>query len=170
MKTTCFARILDKPFTIEGTVCHTTTECGRDGFKKITIDDGDAYFMICSDCFRRFLTKGSRNSTWYGWFDCDIPPDARVKGSVWWRETSLAAKKDKEVKEVLEEIDEILSQASSQESVEPPPKPTSKKEMLEKRLAELQLYVKLNTKNANQEFIKAHRELIKIKAELKMFK
>ncbi len=148
------------------------------GFKKIVIDDGDAFFTICTKCFSRFLTKGSRMSTWYGWFDCDYPLEARVKGSKWWRETvargqaALAVKEDPEVEAVINEIDEILSQSSqsSNESVEPPPQPASKKEMLEGRVEELNAFLKSPAKKTQKEVMAATRDIMKLKTELKLLK
>ena len=89
----CQARILYKEFKIPGTSesCHTTKECGETMSRKITIDDGDATLSICSTCLKRFMTKSSPTSNWYGWFDCDYPPEARVKYSKWYNEKVAVA-------------------------------------------------------------------------------
>jgi hypothetical protein len=182
MNKPCDARVLGEEFTIEGTTetCHYTKECGMPGFKKIVIDDGDAFFTICTKCFTRFMTKGSRNSTWYGWFDCDYPPEARVRGSKWWRETAArgrAALAEQEVKAVIQEIDDILSQSGrstssdeSEKSVDPPPQPKSKKEMLEGRIAELNAFLKSPAKKTQKEVMTATRDIMKLKTELKLLK
>jgi hypothetical protein len=79
---TCEARILDQLKTTP--VPHsTTTICGAGTSKRISIDEGDAYMSICSCCFKRFI-KRKIESNWFGWFDCDYPPEARVVGSKWY--------------------------------------------------------------------------------------
>ncbi len=85
----CQARILGEEYTIQGTKskCHHTRECGASASKKITVDDGDASFHICTACFRRFLTKNTSNlekNLWLGWFDCEYPSHARVTYSAWY--------------------------------------------------------------------------------------
>ena len=183
---TCFARIKTGEKEIPGTdkVCFTGGECGKPGFKKIVIDDGDAYFMICKDCFKNFLTKGSSSSTWNGWFDCDYPAGSQFYGSSWWwrwkreGERALACRADPEVQAVVAEIDEILSQSSksssssvaSEESVEPPPQPASKKEMLEAKIAELNAFLKAPGKKMQKEVVAATREVMKLRGELKLLK
>jgi len=75
----CQARVIDKPFPFTQ-VCHSTKECGNPRYVKITVDNGDASLMICKACFR---CLGKREN-WLGWFDCDIPPEAKVKYSRWY--------------------------------------------------------------------------------------
>ena len=79
----CQARVLDVAHTIPNTklIYHTTTECGGEISKKLSIDSGDAYMNICSCCFRRYNAKGKPE--WYGWFDGSYPPEAKVVGSRW---------------------------------------------------------------------------------------
>jgi hypothetical protein len=80
----CQARVLDVVHTIPNTklVYHTTTECGEEISKKLSVDSGEAYMGICGRCFRRYTAK----DTWYGWFDGSYPPQAKVRGSKWYYE------------------------------------------------------------------------------------
>lgn len=140
--------------------------------------------MICKECFRNFLTKGSPSSTWNGWFDCDYPKGSTFYGSSWWwywkkeGEKILACKEDPEVEAIINEIDDILSQSSksssasvaSYESVEPPPQPASKKQMLEAKIAELNAFLKSPGKKVQKEVIAATREVMKLRGELKLLK
>ncbi len=41
---------------------------------------------ICYECMGRLRTKHQPNSTWYGWFDCAMPPTARIRGSQWYHD------------------------------------------------------------------------------------
>ena len=51
---------------------------------------------LCGDCLRRCLTKKSANSTWYGFFDCAYPEQAKVRGSPWYFwQLSLAQEQEK---------------------------------------------------------------------------
>ena len=75
----CQARILNEkkgPYW-------TTKECTVETSKRISIDEGEAYMSICSSCIRRFIRR-NLDPSWYGWFDCDYPPEARVVGSKWY--------------------------------------------------------------------------------------
>jgi hypothetical protein len=89
MTHSCQARILTTSFLIPGTAdsCFNTTDCKKPAPLKITVDDGDAFMPICKECFTRFKSRTPKNSnTWYGWFDCDYPPDAHIKGSKWYHD------------------------------------------------------------------------------------
>lgn len=46
---------------------------------------------ICSCCIRRFI-KRKVESNWFGWFDCDYPPEARVVGSRWYYDNVVTLK------------------------------------------------------------------------------
>ena len=81
-------------------------------FKKVTIDE-DSIMHACKDCLKRYMTKKSEN-VWYGWFDCDHPPGARVKGSAWYdgiinsqkilaKESEKNEKKEKKEKKEMKE-------------------------------------------------------------------
>lgn len=177
---TCLARVKTGEKPIPGTdkICFTGGECGKPGFKKIVIDDGDSSFMICKECFKNFLTKASSASRWNGWFDCDYTPGSQFYGSEWWLqwkregERALACKDDPEVDALVAQIDEMLSLSSksSEESVEPMPQPTSKKEMLEKRIAELNIYLKSPVKKIQKEVMEAQREVINLRTELRLIR
>ena len=177
---TCFARVKTGEKPIPGTdkICFTGGECGKPGFKKIVIDDGDSSFMICKECLNNFLTKGSSSSKWNGWFDCDYTPGSQFYGSdlclQWKREGDrvLACKDDPEIDALVAQIDEMLSLSSksSEESVQPPPRPASKKEMLEGKIAELNTYLKSPVKKTQKEVIAATREVIKLRTELKLIR
>ena len=82
----CQARVLDTIQTFPNTkiTYHTTKECEDIAVYKYSVDDGDSEMNLCKDCFRRCLTKKTKNSTWLGFFDCSYPPDAKVKGSSWY--------------------------------------------------------------------------------------
>jgi hypothetical protein len=88
----CQARVLNTAYTIPNTklIYHTTTECGGEISKKLSVDSGDAYMNICSCCFRRYNAKGKPD--WYGWFDGSYPPEAKVVGSKWYHEAMAAAR------------------------------------------------------------------------------
>ena len=150
-KMACVARIKtgERPIPGSDQVCFTGGECGKEGFKKIVLDDGDSYFMICKDCFKQFLTKGSKTSSWNGWFDCEYPPNSRFYGSQWWFQ-----EKQKGVKAVVHETSS------------PSHSPVSKKEMLEKKFTELNAFLKSPTKKTQKEVISATREIMKVRAEL----
>jgi len=78
---TCQAAVKDKPFTFFENEFHTLKECSQPATKKVTVDDGDSYLYICTSCLAKYLTKLRAGTNWIGWFDCDIAPEARVKGS-----------------------------------------------------------------------------------------
>jgi hypothetical protein len=81
---TCQARILNQLYSTP-VPYWTTKECEAETNKRISIDSGEAYMSICSCCFKRFI-KRSMEKKWYGWFDCDYPPEAEVVGSKWFYE------------------------------------------------------------------------------------
>ena len=81
---TCQARILNKLFSTP-VAYWTTKECEAETNKRISVDSGEAYMSICSCCFKRFI-KRSMEKQWYGWFDCEYPPEAPVVGSKWFYE------------------------------------------------------------------------------------
>ena len=90
-KYTCEARILDQLKTTP--VPHSTTKsCGAETSKRISVDSGDAYMSICSCCFKRFIRRSVDKGNWFGWFDCDYPPEAQVVGSKWYYENVATQK------------------------------------------------------------------------------
>jgi hypothetical protein len=169
----CQARILGEEYTIQGTdvKCHHTRECGAAAVKKITVDDGDAFFHICAGCFRRFLTKSSKKDLWLGWFDCAYPPHAQVTHSPWYHEqvrkaweaynkTQDAA--HEEVKELIKEMDELLR---------PTPSPVVKvaeKELLKKQIDELVAWFKGEGRLKFKEQPAKDKELTRLRVAYRM--
>jgi hypothetical protein len=82
---TCQARILNNLYSTP-VPYWTTKECEAETNKRISIDSGEAYMSICACCFKRFIRRSVEKEKWYGWFDCDYPPEARVVGSKWFYE------------------------------------------------------------------------------------
>jgi hypothetical protein len=68
-----------------------TPRQGGETTKRISVDEGDAYMSICSCCFKRFI-KRKVEGNWFGWFDCDYPPQARVVGSKWYYDNVVSQK------------------------------------------------------------------------------
>ena len=181
----CQARILGAEYTIQGTdvKCHHARECGAPAAKKITVDDGDAFFQICMPCFRRFLTKGSKvveKDLWLGWFDCDYPPHARVTYSPWYHEEVRKAweaynKRQEEAKKLDAEFEEfeITSSEGSTISEEEVLKEIKKivptrAEVLKGRAAEIEAWMKGEGRLKFKEQPKKLKELMRLRAELKM--
>lgn len=75
----CQARITTDSFAFA--TFYNVAECGAPSKHRIPVDDGDAELQICHECFKRFMTKKRADSTWYGWFDDEVPPTAPVRGS-----------------------------------------------------------------------------------------
>ena len=84
----CQSRVLNEKkilSTREGSVeYYTTKECGGESMRKIPVDEGDAYMSACLSCFKRYIRRVKEKGFWYGWFDCDYPPEAPVVGSKWY--------------------------------------------------------------------------------------
>ena len=88
---TCQARILNQTRLLSQPSSKpvpywTTKECEAETNKRISIDSGEAYMSICSCCFKRFIRRSVEKEKWYGWFDCEYPPEAQVVGSKWFYE------------------------------------------------------------------------------------
>jgi len=178
----CQARILDKKFKIPGTSewCHTTKECGGATDKKITVDDGDAQMTICPACLKRFLTKCSDKSKWYGWFDGEYPPEARVKYSrlyydildvevkgrvqVVEEEAEEAAEEAEEAEEEVQEA-EVAEEEADAEVAEltQAVASLSLKDSLEARLAEIKIWQTTQGKAAS---IKEQRAISKERMDI----
>jgi hypothetical protein len=178
----CQARILGEEYTIQGTnvKCHKSAECGAPSVKKITVDDGDAFFHICAPCFRRLLTKGSSKDTWLGWFDCAYPPHARVTYSAWYyEEVKKAWEKKKEEEQFEKELDELgISSASSStvseeeveeiiEEIDKILEPT-KKDILKQQITEIETWMRGEGRLKFKEQVKKTKELMNLRAELKL--
>jgi len=172
----CQARILDKKFKIPGTSewCHTTKECGAAAQKKITVDDGDAQGAICAACLKRFLTKCSDKSKWYGWFDGEYPPQARVKYSRWYYDILDVEVKGRiqvveEAEEVAEEVEEEVAEEAEEVQEAEVAELTqavaslSLKDSLEARLAEIKKWQTTQGKAAS---IKEQRAISKERMDI----
>ena len=192
----CQARVLDVAHTIPNTklIYHTTTECGGEISKKLSIDSGDAYMNICSCCFRRYNTKGKPQ--WYGWFDGSYPPEAKVLGSKWYNEQIAASliEPDEEVEELEQAMEDLSLQAGAveeeaeeeeeeaeeaeeaeeeeeeaEEAEEAPHIETKeeKKEALKARIKELQVAAKPG-KMSLKDIQAAFKEITNLKAQIHM--
>ncbi len=78
MSNPCNARILTNAFKVGTTTLYETKECRKPATKHVWVDDADARMYICGKCIYRWLTQGFQVSKWYGWFDCEIPPQTPV--------------------------------------------------------------------------------------------
>ena len=149
----CQARVLDVVKTIPNTklIYHTTTECGGEISKKLSIDSGDAHMNICSCCFRRYTEKGKPQ--WYGWFDGSYPPEAKVRGSKWYNEAVAASLVEPDdIEELEQQMEDMSLQADAVEAeVEP----------------EVQAQVEAEVEPEVQAQVQAHIETKDIKASLK---
>lgn len=176
----CQARILDVAHTIPNTklIYHTTTECGGEISKKLSIDSGDAYMNICSCCFRRYIARGTPNSTWYGWFDGSYPPEAKVRGSKWYHEQIASLKEpeceaeEKDIGEIQQGIKEMTleSHVEPEPVPEPEPEPVVSKDIkvaLKARIKELQASAKPG-KMSIKEIQAAFKEITNLKTQIHM--
>ena len=110
----CQARVLDTLYTFPHNkiTYHTTKECGDIAVYKYSVDDGDSEMNLCKDCFRRCLTKKTKNSSWLGFFDCSYPPDAKVKGSSWYYSILSTYTKSEEDDSEQEELCEEMAKCN----------------------------------------------------------
>ena len=185
----CQARVLDVVHTIPNTklIYHTTTECGGEISKKLSIDSGDAHMNICSCCFRRYTEKGKPQ--WYGWFDGSYPPEAKVLGSKWYNEAVAASlvEPDESIEELEQQMEDMSLQAQPEaepkEEVEPEPEPEPKEEVepepkveeahivtkasLKARIKELQLSAKPG-KMSLKDIQAAFKEITNLKTQIHM--
>lgn len=141
-------------------------ECGKPSFKKVTVDDGDAFFHICRECLAKYLTKLRPETSWIGWFDCDILPEARVKGSKWYWSVMLEEYNKANTKTPLTyPTPSILNKWYS--SLTPAPPAKTEKDVLNEKITELQEWLKTTGKTANPfETMKKMKELKELKAKL----
>jgi len=172
-KYTCEARILDQLKTAP--VPHSTTkECGAETSKRISVDSGDAYMSICSCCFKRFIRRSVDKGNWFGWFDCDYPPEAQVVGSKWYYENVATQKarasptpqppvEEPEAEEPVPAPVEELCQAFSGLSMAE--KPT--KEELKQKIKEIQKVAKPG-KMSLKEIQAAFKEITELRTQIHM--
>ena len=121
---TCQARILNQLYSTP-VPYWSTKECEAETNKRISIDSGEAYMSICSCCFKRFI-KRSVEKKWYGWFDCDYPPEAEVVGSKWFYENVKHVKLIKATPTVVAVNTFDPEAEASAKEPEPEPEPEAK--------------------------------------------
>ena len=184
---TCQARVLDKEMKFPGTdvTYHTTKECGEIALKKYPVDGGDAFMGLCGDCIRRCLTKRSANSTWYGFFDCAYPEQAKVRGSPWYfLQLSLAqeqARAPEPPQQLAMEAAELVGspkeeQASFEEEEEEEERPLpkaedpSEKDVVEATIAQLKAAVKASPNMPVKEQAKILKQIMDLRFRLKELK
>ena len=188
----CQARVLDKEMKFPGgdVKYHTTKECGEVAHHKYSVDGGDAFMGLCGDCLRRCLTKKSANSTWYGFFDCEYPEQAKVRGSPWYY-LQLGIAQEGEAPEeppeqvVMEEAELVGSPKDEQEQEQeqeerPLPVPQdlplpkaedpSEKDIVEATIAQLKATVKASPNMPVKEQAKILKQIMDLRFRLKELK
>lgn len=131
---------------------------------KIGVDDGEASMYICASCFRRFSKRVAVPGNWYGWFDCEYPPGARVKFSPWWR-AAVAAEEAAPALPLVAVAEQMDSEDSedSEESEE-----DARVTLLTQQIAAMEISLQKNTAHMKmKEVVAAHKQLIQARAELK---
>ena len=164
----CQARVLDCElvFPRTGEKFHTTKECGAGPKVKIGVDDGEASMYICASCFRRFSKRSAVPGNWYGWFDCEYPPGARVKFSPWWRAAAAAEEATPALPlvAVAEQIDDTMESEEDEQSEE-----DVRVTLLMQQIAAMEISLQKNTAHMKmKEVVAAHKQLIQARAELKI--
>lgn len=172
---------------------HTTTECGEIARHKHSVDGGEAFMGLCGNCLRRCLTKKSANSSWYGFFDCAYPEQAKVRGSPWYFWQLSLAQEQEQADDAtrLEEAEEPPQQlametvelvGSPKEQIQPPPdeeqeelplpKPEdlSEKQVVEARIAQLKATVKASPNMPVKEQAKILKQIMDLRFKLKELK
>jgi hypothetical protein len=188
---TCQARVLDKEMNFPGTdvTYHTTKECGEVAQHKYSVDDGDAFMGLCGDGLRRCLTKKSANSTWYGFFDCAYPEQAKVRGSPWYfwqlslaqeQEKAQAGVEDPPAQLAMEEAElvgapkEYIQPSFEEEEEKERPLPKaedpSEKEVVEATIAQLKATVKASPNMPVKEQAKILKQIMDLRFKLKEMK
>lgn len=166
---------------------HTTKECGGIARHKHSVDGGEAFMGLCGNCLRRCLTKKSANSTWYGFFDCAYPEQAKVRGSPWYfLQLSLAQGQEKAEAEppeqlAMEEVQAVELVGSPKEVQPPPdeeqeelplPKPEdlSEKQTVEATITKLKATVKASPNMPVKEQAKILKQIMDLRFRLKELK
>lgn len=180
---TCQARVLDKEMKFPGgdVTYHTTKECGEIARHKHSVDGGDAFMGLCGDCLRRCLTKKSANSTWYGFFDCAYPEQAKVRGSPWYYlQLSLPQEQTPEEppQQVVMEAAELVGSPKEEEQEQAPleelPLPKSEdpseKDVVEATIAQLKATVKASPNMPVKEQAKILKQIMDLRFRLKELK
>jgi hypothetical protein len=164
---------------------HTTTECGEIARHKHSVDGGEAFMGLCGNCLQRCLTKKSAKSTWYGFFDCAYPEQAKVRGSPWYFwQLSLAQEQEQQPPEQLamEEAEAVElvgcpkepNQAPPDEEQEelplPSPEDLSEKQVVEATIAQLKATVKASPNMPVKEQAKILKQIMDLRFKLKELK
>ena len=188
---TCQARILNNLYSTP-VPYWSTKECEAETNKRISIDSGEAYMSICSCCFKRFIRRSVEKEKWYGWFDCDYPPEAQVVGSKWFYENVkhvkvikatptvvavntfdpepllLASAKEPEVKaEVKAEEPEVKAEVAALEHQMAKLSIQDKKEDLKKQIKAIQARAKPSIMTM-KELHAAFKQITDLKAQIHM--
>ena len=188
---TCQARILNNLYSTP-VPYWSTKECEAETNKRISIDSGEAYMSICSCCFKRFIRRSVEKEKWYGWFDCDYPPEAQVVGSKWFYENvkhvkvikatptvvavntfdpeplPLASAKEPEVKaEVKGEEPEVKAEVAALEHQMAKLSIQDKKEDLKKQIKAIQARAKPSIMTM-KELHAAFKQITDLKAQIHM--
>jgi hypothetical protein len=77
----CNARILTTPYQVGDTTLFDTEECKKTTIRHVWVDEADARMYICGSCLNRWITQKKKNTTWYGWFDCETLPGSPAADS-----------------------------------------------------------------------------------------
>ena len=84
---TCQGRVQGRAVPIPGTNlrAYATKECAKPAHTKIPIDDGESKIPLCLACSKRYQQRDNSACPWLGFFDGDVPPNAHVVGSAWYK-------------------------------------------------------------------------------------
>ena len=186
----CNARVLKDLHIFPNTklTYHTTEQCNKQTLRKIAIDSGDSQMSICLCCFRRYATRIKPESTWYGWYDCSYPSNARVVGSQWYYDTAASVTtaddaSEDSMSELCEEmgtmaisqdevpilelpVEEVQAQAQAPEEA-PAPTKEEKKAALKARIKEIQAVARPD-KMTLKEIQAAFKEITDLKTQIHM--
>ena len=181
---TCQARVLDKEMKFPGSdvTYHTTKECGEIARHKHSVDGGEAFMGLCGNCLQRCLTKKSSNSTWYGFFDCAYPEQAKVRGSPWYFLQLSQAKEQEQQPPQQLAMEEAELVGSPKEHIQPPPdeeqeevplpnpEELSEKDVVEATIAQLKATVKASPNMPVKEQAKILKQIMDLRFRLKELK
>lgn len=126
---------------------------------------------ICSSCFKRFIRR-SVDKSWFGWFDCEYPPEAQVVGSKWYYEnvatqkvralpTPQAPQAEHVVEEQEPEVEELQKGLQALSIVK------STKEELKQKIKDIQKVAKPG-KMTLKEIQAAFKEITELRAQIHM--
>ena len=84
---TCQARVQGKTILIPGTdlKAYSSKECAKPTHTTVPVDDGEAEIPLCLACSKRYQQRDSPACPWLGFFDGDVPLNARIVGSTWYK-------------------------------------------------------------------------------------